>query len=291
MSDRPVLVLGGTGKTGRRLTKALQHRGVPTRPASRSTTPRFDWSDRTTWSPAVEGARAVYLAHPHGAPHQGELTQDIIRVALAAGVEHLVLLSSRSTHLALPFYDDFLANEQAVRSGAVPWTILRPSWFNQNFSEDIFLDQVLTGTVRLPTGEGQEPFIDATDIAEVAAEVLTTSGHSGASYELAGPALMSFPAAVAEIARVTGRTITFEHGTDSEYVVYLVDQGLPRKDAVELTETLVSIRNGDNAYPSDGVRQVLGRAPRTFAEYARTAADDGVWDPTAGVAQALPSLL
>lgn len=271
------LVLGGTGKTGRRVAAGLQARGLPVRAAARSGPHPFDWADRNTWEPALEGVRAAYLVDSQG-PDAADTLRDFARLAADRGVGRLVLLSAREADpAARP------ATEDAVRESGAAWTILRPTWFGQNFSESFYLsDFVREGELRLPTAGGPEPFIDAQDIADVAVAALTEDGHQGRGYDLSGPRVLSFETAVAEIARATGRELTVVPVSGPEYVAHLTGRGYPVELAELLNELLGSVAQGGHDYLSDGVRQVLGREPRDFGDYVKSAAAAGAWAPAGG---------
>lgn len=271
-----ILVLGATGKTGRRVVAQLEQRGATVRAASRRSATHFDWGDRATWAPALAGVRAVYLVDSQ-APDAAETLGAFCAAAAAAGVSRLVLLSSRDAGVSGGL--TWLDGERAVRAAGPEWTILRPTWFMQNFSEEPYLHgPVRAGTLAVSTGAGLEPFIDAEDIAEVAATVLTEPGHAGRIYELSGPRLLTFGDALAEIATVTGRDLRFVPVSGEEYAALAAEQG----SAPGLVEALVLlfgwIAEGRNAHLSDGVHRVLGREPRDFTEYAKTTAATGVWD-------------
>ncbi|WP_424532991.1 NAD(P)H-binding protein [Sphaerisporangium viridialbum] len=267
MSISSTLVTGGTGKTGRRVAALLDRRGVPARVASRSGPVRFDWVDETTWEPALAGVRAVYLIDSQDAGAEAE-ARAFTKRAVAHGVDRLVLLSARVwAEMGDPAG---LAVENAVREAGVAWTILRPSWFAQNFGEDpLIATAIARGDLRIPTGEGREPFIDAEDIAEVAVAALTGDGHAGEIYELSGPRALTWGQAVAEIARTTGRAVRFTPISDEQYRTELAAAGHP-DDYAEITSALFAhIRHGRGAALSDGVRRALGREPADFASYAR----------------------
>jgi uncharacterized protein YbjT (DUF2867 family) len=270
-----ILVLGATGKTGRRVVDRLERRGVTVRAASRRSATHFDWGSPETWAPALTGVRAVYLVDSQ-ASDAPETLSAFGAQAAAAGVERLVLLSSRDAGVSGGL--TWLDGERVVREAGPEWTILRPTWFMQNFSEEPYLrDPVLAGTLTVSTGTGLEPFIDAEDIAEVAAAVLTEPGHAGQIYELSGPRLLTFADALAEIAKATGRELRHEQVSSTEFARHAAEQGL----SPGLIEALVLlfgwIEEGRNAHLSDGVQRVLGREPRDFTEYAKTTAATGVW--------------
>jgi uncharacterized protein YbjT (DUF2867 family) len=196
------LVLGGTGKTGRRVVQRLTAQGERVRIGSRSGGLPFDWEDPATWAPALEDAEAAYVSYypDLAAPGAPEAIGSFADVAVNSGTRRLVMLSGRGE-------DEAVACEKALTSSGADWTVLRCSWFNQNFSESYLLEPVLSGHVVLPAGPVGEPFLDADDIADAAADALTQDGHSGQVYELTGPRLLTFADAVAEIAAATGRPI------------------------------------------------------------------------------------
>lgn len=269
----PILVLGATGKTGRRIADLLGARGVPVRAGSRSGAPPFDWEDPATWGPALDGVRAAYVSfYPDLAvPGAAATVRAFTELAVERGVRRLVLLSGRGE-------EEAQVSERTVRESGVEWTILRASWFTQNFSESYFADGVRDGVVALPVDGVREPFVDADDIAEAAVAALTEDGHAGQLYELTGPRLLTFADAVAEIAEATGRDVRFEPVPHEAYTAALIDEGVPR-DVVALIGYLFgTVLDGRNESLTDGVQRALGRPPTDFRAFARAAADSGVWD-------------
>ncbi len=267
------LVLGGTGKTGSRVIERLTARGVDVRMGSRSAEIPFDWTDRSTWPAAFAGVRRVYVAyHPDIAiPGSAEVVSAMTEVAREAGVERLVLLSGRGE-------EEALAVERVVQASGLEWTIVRCSWFNQNFDEGYLLEPILAGEVALPAGDVPEPFIDVDDIADVAVAALTEDGHVGEVYELTGPRMLTFAEAVAEIAKAAGREIAFVPVPLDDYTAALADAGLPADVAWLIGYLFGEILDGRNASLADGVQRALGREPKDFADYARDAAARGVWN-------------
>lgn len=170
-----------------------------------------------------------------------------------------------------------------MRDSGADLTILRSTWFSQNFSESYWLEDVVRGEIALPAGNTPEPFVDADDIADVAVAALTEDGHTGQMYELTGPRLLTFADAVGEIAEATGREIRYVPVSTQEYAAAAAEQGLPG-DVIDLLAYLFGeVLDGRNAHLADGVQRALGREPRDFADYARDAAASGVWDaPPAG---------
>lgn len=278
MSNNTTLVLGATGKTGRRVAARLRLRGVPVRAASRSSHTRFDWSDTDSWDAALRGVTAVYLIAP-GAP---DAAAEFVAKAEAAGVRRLVLLSGRGADAwgDSTFGLDMRAAEAAVRSSKLEWTVLRPNNFAQNFDEDVFHAPLVAGELALPAGSVPEPFIDVDDAADAAAKVLTEpGGHEGRTYELSGPRAITFGEAVELISRTTGLPITYKQISTQEYAASLVEQGASHDDAEHIAEMFVLMDRGQLASTTDGVQTVLGRAPGTFEDYVVRAAAAGVWTP------------
>jgi uncharacterized protein YbjT (DUF2867 family) len=269
-----VLVLGGTGKTGRRVVERLQARGVAVRVGSRSASPPFEWEDPATWGPALAGVTAAYVSYypDLAVPGAPEAVGALADEARRQGVQRLVLLSGRGE-------EEAQRAEQVVQDAGLEWTVVRCSWFNQNFSEDYLLEPILEGEVALPAGETPEPFVDTQDIADVAVAALTEPGHSGRVYELTGPRLLTFAEAIAEIGRGTGRELRYVPISVEEYAAGAAEQGLP-EDVIGLVQYLFSeVLDGRNAQLADGVQQALGREPRDFADYVRETAATGVWNP------------
>jgi uncharacterized protein YbjT (DUF2867 family) len=271
---KPTLVLGGTGKTGRRVVERLRARGLPVRVGSRSGEPPFDWEDQATWAPALEGVASAYVSYyPDIAiPGAVEQVRSFAELALEQGARRLVLLSGRGE-------EEAQRAERAVQETGADVTIVRCAWFMQNFSEDFLVGPVLGGEVALPAGDEPEPFIDADDIADVAVAALTDDRHIGELYELTSPRLLTFAAAIGEIARATGREIRYVPISVEEYAAGAAEHGVP-PEFVEFLTYLFSEVLGRNAYLTDGVQRALGRKPRDFSDYARDAAATGVWNPS-----------
>ncbi|MFF7247143.1 NAD(P)H-binding protein [Embleya sp. NPDC008237] len=271
-----ILVLGGTGKTGRRIVERLREREVDVRVGSRSADPAFDWEDPATWAPALRDVSAVYVSfYPDLAvPGASAAIEAFTQAATSAGVQYLVLLSGRGE-------EEAQVCERIVADSGIAWTVLRASWFSQNFSENFLVGPVLEGEVVLPVGDIPEPFVDTDDIADVAVAVLTEDGHNERIYELTGPRLLTFADAVAEIGAAAGRHIDFVPVGADDYAVVLKEAGLPHDDIDFLIYLFTTVLDGRNAHLEDGVRQVLGRAPRDFADYARATAAAGTWNADA----------
>jgi uncharacterized protein YbjT (DUF2867 family) len=271
--QKPILVLGSTGKTGRRVVERLAARRIPTRVGARSAEPRFDWDDRDTWAPVLQGVGSVYVQHYLDAlPGAAETISSFAELAVANGVPRLVHLSGRGEAEA-----ELAA--QAVRDTGAEVTTLRSTWFSQNFSESYFLDGLLAGDLALPAVNTPEPFVDADDIADIAVAALTEDGHVGETYELTGARLLTFTEAVAEIAQATGREIRYVPVSIEDFAAGLDEQAVPDEWIELLVYLFQEVLDGRNAHLADGVQRALGREPKHFADYARDAAATGVWTP------------
>jgi uncharacterized protein YbjT (DUF2867 family) len=270
-----ILVLGGTGTTGRRVMARLAERGVPARVGSRFGTPPFDWDRPQTWPCALEGIDRAYISYfPDLAfPGAAEAVRSLAERAIECGVRRLVLLSRRGEEGAQ-------LGERALRESGAEWTIVRASWFDQTFSETHLLECIRAGEVALPAPQVGEPFVDADDIADVAVAALTEDGHGGRVYELTGPRLLTFAEAVEELGEAVRREIRYVRVSMPEYTARLAAQHVP-VIFVSLCRYLFSeVLDGRNAHLTDGVRRAVGREPRDFADYARFTAATGVWEPS-----------
>jgi uncharacterized protein YbjT (DUF2867 family) len=270
-TQAPTLVIGGTGKTGRRVVERLQARGLPVRVASRSGEPPFDWEDRSTWATVLDGVGSAYVSHHLDAvPGAAESVGAFADLAVQSGVTRLVLMSGRGEEEA-----DRV--EEAVRESGAELTVLRSTWFAQNFSEEYWREYVLSGEVALPAGDTPEPFVDVDDLADVAVAALTDDRHIGQAYELTGPRLLTFAEAVEEIANATGREVRYVPVSISEFAAATAAQGVPDEFVDLLTYLFGEVLDGRNAHLADGVQRALGREPKDFGDFARDAAANGIW--------------
>jgi uncharacterized protein YbjT (DUF2867 family) len=267
------LVTGGTGKTGRRAAERLHAAGHPVRIGSRRADPPFDWNEPATWPGALDGVDAVFVSYfPDLAfPGAFDAVSELTATAVARGVQRLVLLSGRGEPEAQ-------RSELVVQRSGAAWTIVRSSFFAQNFSESFLLEPVLDGVIALPAGDVAEPFIDVDDVADVAVAALTEDRHTGQLYEVTGPRLLTFADVAAELTAATGRTISYVHVTPEEYLAGAVAAGIPTEEAAPYVELFAALLDGHNAYLTDGVQRALGRPARDFTHYATAAAATGVWD-------------
>ena len=260
------LVLGGTGKTGRRVARRLHALGLPVRIGSRAGDPPFDWTDRATWPGSLAGVHTAYLtyqpdlAFPGAADSVGEYAA----LAAASGVRRLVLLSGRGE-------DGALVGEKAVAAAGVEWAVVRSAFFMQNFTEDFLAGPVEAGVIALPAGDVPEPFVDADDIAEVAVAALVGRIPANRVYEVTGPRALTFEQVAAEISAASGRPVRYVPVTLDEFVAGAVEAGSPPDVAAGLGEVFAAVLDGRNVATTGGVAEALGRPPRDFADFAAAA--------------------
>ncbi len=280
MSTPPqqVLVLGATGKTGGRVVRQLAQQGIAVRAACRNpdrvavadgvTPVHFDWDAPATHGPALAGADAVYVVPPalvldHVAP-----VTAFFGTVREAGVPRAVFLSARGVDAS----DDIplRREELALEASGLRWSVVRPSWFAQNFTEGSFAEMVRAGVLALPAGEGAEPFIDAEDIAAVAARLLVDPALDGRAYDLSGPEALTFEQAAKTLGTALGRELRYVDVDSRQWQEQAVAGGLPAQYAQFLAAMLEGIGKGWDAHLSDGVPTVLGRPARSFAQWAAT---------------------
>ena len=270
----PILVIAASGKTGRRVAARLEAMGRAVRRASRSGSTPLDWDDPKTWAPALEGVESAYIVYSPdlAVPAAPAAITALTELAKDLGVRKLVLLSGRGE-------DEAQRCERIVQGSGLEWTVVRASWFAQNFDEGAFQPLVQSGEIALPAGDVREPFIDVDDIADVVVAALTEDGHAGQVYEVTGPRLMTFAEAVAELATAAGRDLRYVTISSQAFQAGLSQAGVP-SDAIELLDYLfTTVLDGRNAQVADGVQRALGRPARDFRDYARAAAASGAWTP------------
>ncbi|MBV1866894.1 MAG: NAD(P)H-binding protein [Marinosulfonomonas sp.] len=271
MQTQPILVIGATGKTGRRIAKTLSENGYTVRHGTRAAPIPFDWDNQATWAPALDGVSAAYISYfPDLAfPGAAEKIETLSALAKAADVGRLVLLSGRGEAHAE-------VCEDIVRNSGVDFTLVRCAWFAQNFSEGYLRDPVLEGVIAMPGGDVAEPIVDVDDIAAVAVAALTEKKHSGKLYEITGPRLMTFAEMAADLGTATGRDIRHMPITFEQFHAGLVQVG-GEFIADVFTGIARETLGGRNAWLGDGVQRALGRAPRDFSTFCRKAVADSAW--------------
>lgn len=268
-----ILVIGGTGKTGRRVVEQLQNKGIEPRIGSRNASPSFDWDDKDTWVNALNGIERMYVTYypDLAVPGAKEAIQSLTYLAKELGVKKMVLLSGKGETEAE-------ACENIVMNSGIDYTIVRASWFNQNWSESFFLEPILTGEVALPMSNVLIPFVDANDIAEVAATVLLDDSYNGEIIEVTGPELITFKNIVNIISKTSNRSLNFYDITLEQYIDGMKQMQIPN-DVVWLIEYLFThvLTNPKNQLVVNDIERVLGRKAKPFIEYAKETAKTGIW--------------
>lgn len=272
MPQQPILLIGGAGKTGGRVNARLQARDIATRVVSRSTPIPFDWTKPETWSKALDGVSNAYVTFQPDIAVDGaaEAIAELARLARDKNLDRIVLLSGRGEPGAQ-------RAEAALQASGVAWTIVRASWFNQNFSEGFLVDGILAGEIALPVGAVPEPFIDADDIADVVTAALTDGRHANKLYEVTGPRALTFAEAVAEISKAIGRPVRYTQISPQDFASGMQQAGVPGDIIALLEELFTVVLDGRNGQVMHGVEQALGRPARDFSDYACTAAAAGAW--------------
>lgn len=269
-----ILVIGGTGKTGRRIVNILNQLGHSVRVGSRNYQPSFDWNKPEGWAKVLKGIHKVYITYQPdlAVPGALEAIEQLVKEAKRASVKKLVLLSGKGEREAE------LCEQVVIHSG-LDYTIVRASWFNQNFNESFMLQPILDGLVALPQAEVKIPFVDADDIAEVAVKALLEDKHNGAIYQLTGPRCLTFKEAIDEISMAINRPIEFVSISVEEYGEGMLKANLP-EDYVWLIKYLFTevLGNPDNSEITGDIANVLGKEPTDFSTYVKSIAKTGVWN-------------
>ncbi|WP_030680018.1 NmrA family NAD(P)-binding protein [Streptomyces rimosus] len=295
-----VLVIGASGTTGSRVAAQLAALGCEVRAASRRTAPaegagratpldsvrratpwdgarrttpqdgirpvRFDWYAPSTHAEALRGADALYLVPPVGDRDPAAVMLPFLGRARAAGVRRVVLLSSS----AIPRGGPAVGRVHDALPGLfVEWAVLRPSWFMQNFTGGHLHARSIRsdGMIATATDDGRVGFVDADDIAAVAARALTDPTAPNTDLVLTGPEALSYDAVAAVITQVTGRPVTHRRLTHQQLCDHLADD-TPADFAALLADLDRSIADGAEDRTTDTVERMTGRPPRSFADFA-----------------------
>ena len=270
-----ILVIGGNGKTGRKVANRLKESGHNVRIGSRSALPPFDWDNSQTWTKAMEGMDKVYITFQPdlAVPGALEAIEELTKQAKKCNVKKLVLLSGKGEREAE------LCEQVIIHSG-INYTIVRASWFNQNFSESFFLEPILEGFVALPKAEAKVPYVDTDDIADVVVEALLNHKHNGKIYQLTGSRSLTFKEVIEQISEATGRNILFTPIALPAYTNVMKQQGVPA-DFIWLIDYLFSeVLVESNSIVTNDIEEVLGRKAIDFSDYVKATVRTGVWNPS-----------
>lgn len=274
MKSENILVIGGTGKTGRRVANNLTELGHNVRVVGRKTEPAFDWEDPETYDAALKDMDRAYIVYypDLAVPGSRDAITTLTKKALEAGLEKVVLLSGKGETEAE-------ACEDIVANSGLNYTLVRASWFNQNFSEGAFLEFILNGVVALPMPKAEIPFVDVNDIADVVSKVLVDDSYNGQTITVTGPQKRTFKEVVEIMAEAIDKHIEFVPISIDEFKEGMKQVGLP-DSYVWLFGYLFQevLGNPDNQEVSNDVAKVLGRPAKDFETYAKQTAATGVWN-------------
>jgi uncharacterized protein YbjT (DUF2867 family) len=260
-----IFVTGGTGKTGRAVVAGLTKRGIAARTPS-ATSVRFDWMDRHTYTDALAGVDGVYLVAPVGVLDPAPVMSQFISRAVAGGVRRFVLLSSS----AIPIDGSAMGQIHRILADEAPeWAVLQPSWFMQNFTEGQHGETIRKeGKIFSATGEAAVAFIDADDIGEVAAVCLSSETALNDGVVLTGPSALSNDEVAAVISTHARREVTHVNLEPTELTKRFTTLGLNPDYAAFLAQLDTFLASGTEARTTNGVQELTGRAPRSFADFA-----------------------
>jgi len=267
-----VLVLGATGKTGSRVATGLTNSGIAVRTAARSGADvHFDWSDRDSYAPALKGVHRVYLIAPIMRLDFAEDVSAFLDEAEAAAVQHVTFLSAFGMEYAPEQVATRSVELDLQRRRLLGHTILRPAWFMQNFSETFL--KPIDGAIVVPTGDGSEAFIDAEDIAAVAAVTLAhPTAHAAAAYSVTGPESLTVAEAATILSQAAGQTIVHLDLDCDAWIAGAIANGIPAQYGVVLRQLTETIASGNGSRPNDTVEQITGTPARTFGDFAAKSA-------------------
>ena len=262
-----VLLTSGFGKTGRAIAERLSVQGLGFCAASRTTPTKFDWKDKATWPTALKGKKSVYLCFAPDIvlPGSRQCISDFIKTAEQYDCEKLVLLSCRGV-------EEAEACETIVHQSNLETTVVRSSWFFQNFLEDDFARMITEGALTLPSADIEEPYIDVEDVADVIVKVLTEAGHTGKTYEITGSQSLSFRQMAKEMSDAFGRTIQLCDTPHRKFVFDLAGSSAP-SEVIWLFDFLFDyILDGRNSRPTNRFFGLMGRHPRSIQEFLASVA-------------------
>src|SRR3989454_7315388 len=275
-----IVVTGATGHIGSELVRLLSAKNVSVRALTRDPRraqpmPGVEWvrgdlADAESLPGLFRGASRMFLLTSNSEDMR-DLQVNAIKAARAAGVAHMVKASAlgASGHSKSPIGRAHYEVERALQETGIAWTILRPHVFMQNF-----LDTAPTiareGRIRAASGDGKIPFIDARDIAAVAAVVLTTLGHEGKRYVLTGPEALSYGDVARIIGKAVGRPVEYVAESLEEARERLVRAGAPPW-MIDSALALAAYQRagGPTAEISRTVQEVVGRPPRTLGQFVQ----------------------
>jgi uncharacterized protein YbjT (DUF2867 family) len=273
-----IVVTGATGTVGTATIAALQAAGAQFRVGARNPIKaqglgvpvvEFDWDRPGTFEPAFAGAEKLFLLTPVS-DRQPEYGRAAVAAARGAGVRYIVKLSAIGADLepGMQIGRQHREAERAIEGSGIAWTMLRPNSFAQNFVNYYGVDPHKSGPVYLPHGRGASSWVDARDVGEVAARVLTESGHEGKAYTLTGSEALTTADAIAILAQALAREYEYVDVPDDAAREAMRTHGAPEWMVEALGELNRLMKAGTFDAVSPAVREILGRPPRLFRQYA-----------------------
>ncbi len=277
-----ILVTGATGLNGRELVHRLSARGVPTRALVRNATradalsslPNIeivegDMARPETLAPALHSVDQAMLISSSD-PAMLDVQSNFIEAARKAGVKHVVKLSGIMPELDSPFrFARMHAEiERRLEASGMAFTHLRAGEFMPTYFRQV-PSIIARSALSLPMEDARIASIDIGDIAEVAAAVLTNSGHEGKIYPLTGPEALTMAEVAAKLSSVTGKHIRYVNVTPEDARKAQLAAGVPPYIADALAELFAERRKGKEANVSPAVQMILGRPPVSFDEFAK----------------------
>ncbi len=265
-----ILVTGATGKTGGSLVEQLRDAGLPYRAASRHGDTAFDWEQPSTWDAALADVASVYLVAPGTVKDPYALMLDFVAQAQRRGVRRFVFLSMSG----LPA-GGFAHGQvhQWLKDNSDDWAVLWPTAFMQNFSIGPSLASIREeNRIYSNTGTGRVPFIDVHDIAASALAALTAPAPLNTELTVTGEESLSYDRVAELIGEAVGRPIEHIPVTTDEMAQRLMQRGIPEMNARFLAFGYETIAAGAQDRTTDTVRDLTGKAPRTFEAFARDSA-------------------
>jgi uncharacterized protein YbjT (DUF2867 family) len=270
-----VLITGLRGKTGRQVANTVAERkDVAVRGAGRNiaglgvtgiATTRFDWEDQRTWQQAVAGVASIYLVKPKAADPAATVAQFL---ELAKHLERVVLLSEIDAGARDESTDERKV-ERIIEALPMAWTILRPNWFMQNFSEPGFFLEAARdhGEIVFPSSGQKVTFVDTRDIADVAAAALLETGHAGKHYTLTGPDALALAEVTQAMGRAAGHSIRHMDPPLDDYLKAMSEKGTAPKTIDYYRRIYSCVQQGRAAVVSPDVERVTGHKPRSFSAF------------------------
>ena len=276
-----ILVTGGTGAIGTEVVRALAERRVAVRALARDPARavarlgdgaeivRGDFADRTSIERALDGVQRVFLCCPNH-PRQADYEAAVIDAAAAAGVDRIVKISANGASVGslLEFWDVQGRLERHLQESGVPAVVLEPSLYMSLLLASAEAIR-FTGKLFAPAGDAKITMIDPRDVAAVAVVALTTDGHEGRSYVLTGPEAVTFGHVARELSAVAGRPVEYVDISDQAALDGMLRSGMPEWVAERLVVLFGLLRRGVMSTPTDVVRVLTGREPRSVADFVR----------------------